>query len=178
MADPDHADEFVEAACVPRHGDHGSGTLEQAESILASHPGVAGQSVFTAAILGDDEGVRRFLAEDAGAATATGGPWNWDPLTYLCFSRFLRLDRSRAEAFVRAAAALPDAAAPAGTGWFEDEHHAPRQWESAIYGAAGIAQHPALTRLLLDHGADPNDDETPYHVAETYDNATLRVLVE
>src|SRR5262245_36494984 len=127
MTDRDDAvAEFIEAACVPRHGDHGSGTLEQAESLLASHPGVARQSVFTAAILGDDEGVRRFLAQDPVAATATGGPWSWDALTYLCFSRFLRLDRSRAEAFVRAAEALLDAGASAKTGWFEDEHHAPR----------------------------------------------------
>ncbi len=36
--------------------------------------------------------------------------------------------------------------------------------EAAIYGAAGIAQHAELTRLLLERGADPNDEETPYHV--------------
>jgi ankyrin repeat protein len=34
-----------------------------------------------------------------------------------------------------------------------------------------------LTRLLLDRGADPNDDETPYHAPETRDNAALKVLV-
>ena len=37
---------------------------------------------------------------------------------------------------------------------------------------------PELTRLLLERGADPNDDETPYHAPETYDNAALKVLVE
>ena len=35
-----------------------------------------------------------------------------------------------------------------------------------------------MTRLLLDRGADPNDDETPYHAPETYDNTALKVLVE
>jgi ankyrin repeat protein len=37
------------------------------------------------------------------------------------------------------------------TGWYEMiDHPTPRPtWESAIYGAAGIARHPELTRLLL-----------------------------
>ena len=41
-----------------------------------------------------------------------------------------------------------------------------------------MAQHPGVTRLLLERGADPNDEETPYHVAETRNNAVLRVLLE
>jgi ankyrin repeat protein len=41
-----------------------------------------------------------------------------------------------------------------------------------------MAHHPELTRLLLDRGADPNDDETPYHTPETYDNAVVKVMVE
>jgi ankyrin repeat protein len=56
---------------------------------------------------------------------------------------------------------------------------APRQIiETAIYGAAGIAQHAELTRLLLERGADPNDEETPYHVPETRDNTVLKILLE
>jgi ankyrin repeat protein len=31
--------------------------------------------------------------------------------------------------------------------------------------------------LLLDYGADPNDEETPYHVPETYDNTVLEILL-
>jgi ankyrin repeat protein len=50
--------------------------------------------------------------------------------------------------------------------------------ESAIYGAAGIAQHAELSRLLLERGADPNDEETPYHVPEGYDNTVMKVLLE
>jgi ankyrin repeat protein len=58
-------------------------------------------------------------------------------------------------------------------------NHQPRpEWESAIYGAAGVAHHAELTRLLLERGADPNDEETPYHAPEGYDNAALKVLVE
>ena len=30
-----------------------------------------------------------------------------------------------------------------------------------LYGAAGVAHHPELTRLLLERGADPNDVDAP-----------------
>lgn len=171
---------FIAAACVPRDAWHSSGTLERAEAILAAHPEVASSSIHSAAILGDGAGVRRFLAADARNATATGGPHRWDALTHLCFSRYLRLDRARSDGFVAAATALLDAGASANTGWYERiDHPNPRPtFESAIYGAAGLAQHPELTRLLLERGADPNDEETPYHVPETYDNTVMKILVE
>jgi ankyrin repeat protein len=169
---------FIEAACVARDSWHSSGTLEMAEAILAVHPGVASSDIHTAAILGDDAGVRRFLARDPGSAAAKGGPYGWDALTHLCFSRYLRLDRGRSDGFVRAAKTLLDAGANANTGWMEKDHEPHPEWESAIYGAAGVAHHAELTRLLLERGADPNDGETPYHAPETYDNAALKVLVE
>ncbi len=169
---------FIEAACVPLDSGHASGTLERANEILAAHPDVASANVHAAAILGDEAGVRRFLAIDAGSATAKGGPRGWDALTHLCFSRYLRLDRRRSDGFVGAATALLDAGASANTGWTEEHHQPEPEWESAIYGAAGVAHHPELTRLLLDRGADPNDEETPYHAPETRNNAALKILVE
>src|SRR5213594_4554494 len=113
---------FIEAACVPRDSGHASGTLELAEAILAAHPGVASSDVHTAAILCDEAGVRRFLALDRRNATAKTGPYGWDALTHLCFSRYLRLDRGRSDGFVRAAQALLDAGASAKTGWYESRH--------------------------------------------------------
>ncbi len=169
--------DFIEAACVPLD-DHASGTLESAEKILAAYPDLASRSIYAAAILGDAGAVRRFLTQDPALADAKGGPRKWDALTCLTFSRYLRLDPSRSEGFVLAATALLDAGASANTGWFEPHHHPEPAWESAIYGAAGIARHPGLTRLLLARGADPNDDETPYHAPETYDNRALEILVE
>jgi ankyrin repeat protein len=171
-------DAFIEAACAPQDGGHATGTLESAASLLASHPDIAHANIYAAAILGDEAGVRRFLAADPASATAKGGPRSWDALTHLCFSRYLRLDAARSEGFVRAAAALLDAGASANTGWFEKNHQPEPEWESAIYGAAGVAHHPELTRLLLERGADPNDGETPYHAPETRDNRALKVLVE
>jgi ankyrin repeat protein len=169
---------FISAACVPRDAMHSSGTLERAEAILAAHPAVASAGVHTAAIVGDAAKVRRFLALDERNATAKGGPYGWDALTHLCFSRYLRLDRARSDDFVATAKALLDAGASANTGWMETNHEPHPEWESAIYGAAAIARHPELTRLLLERGADPNDEETPYHVVETYDDTVMKILVE
>ena len=177
LADPAAA--FLEAACVPFDA-HRSGTLDEAEAILARHPEVAANSIYTACVVADAAAVRNFLARDPASATAKGGPRGWDALTHLCFSRYLRLDRSRSGAFARTAHVLLEAGANANTGWVEMiDHPNPRPViEAAIYGAAGIAQNAELTRLLIEYGADPNDEETPYHVAETYDNTVLTILLE
>ena len=65
---------FIEAACVPRDSGHASGTLENAKAILAGNPGVASSDIHTAAILGDEAGVRRSLALNPRNATVKGGP--------------------------------------------------------------------------------------------------------
>ncbi|HEX6751399.1 MAG TPA: ankyrin repeat domain-containing protein [Longimicrobium sp.] len=176
--DDDPRAEFIEAASVPLDAWHASGTLDRAEELLAAHPRIADADIYTAATLGDDAAVRRFLAANPELARAKGGPRGWDALTYLCFSRYLRLDPARSDGFVRAAEALLAAGAEANTGFFSGDHQPHPTLESAIYGAAGVAHHPGVTRLLLEHGADPNDDETPYHSPETLDDRALRVLVE
>ena len=171
---------FLEFASVERHGWHGSGSLQQANLILSRYPHVATASICTAAVLADETAVRAFLASDPALATAPGGPHLWDPLTYLCFSRYLRLDPSRSDAFVACARLLLDAGASANTGWMETtDDDPPREFlESVLYAAAGLARHPGLTRLLLEHGADPNDEETCYHAPETYDNTVVKILID
>jgi ankyrin repeat protein len=174
MSDPfggDPRTAFMEASIL-------AGPLERARAILAAHPDIVDGDIHTAAILGNADAVRRFLQSDARNAVAKGGPRGWDPLTHLCFSRWLRLDPARSDGFVRAAAALLDAGASANTGFFEMQHTPKPAHESVLYGAAGVAHHAALTRLLVERGADVNDGEVAYHTPETYDNGVLRVLVE
>lgn len=169
---------FIEVACVDRHGWHASRSLVHAEMLLARYPEVGTESIFASAVLGDESTVRDWLKRDPSLVTATGGPHGWDALTYLCFSRFLRLMKERSEAFVACARILLEAGASANTGWVEYIDNPPRPVrEPVIYGAASLAQNPDLTRLLLEYGADPNDEETPYHVAETHDNAVLEILL-
>jgi ankyrin repeat protein len=160
---------FIEAAIW-------HGPLDKAEAILAAHPEIVKNSIHVAAILGDDAMVRRLLADDPQNAFKKAPPYDGDALVYLCLSKYLRLDPERSAGFLRAATALLDAGADPNTGfWSKDEYH---EWETALYGAAGVAHHAELTRLLLERGADPNDNETFYHAPETYDNAAVKVLVE
>jgi len=169
-------DEFIVAASAPRSA-HPTGTLDDADAILASHPEVAAADIYVVAILGDHVGVRRLLAHERGRATAKGGPYGWDALTYLCFSRYLRLRGS--DGFVRAAEALLDAGTDPNTGFYEPDHLPVPTFESALYGAAGVAHHGGLTRLLLARGADPNlGGEVGYHAPEGFDNEAMQAVVE
>ncbi|MFC5862864.1 ankyrin repeat domain-containing protein [Acidicapsa dinghuensis] len=174
---------FLRAASVPRGEDHdGAGaTTDAAEAVRKAHPGVEIESVWAAAVYGDAAAVKAFLAKDKGLASQRGGVYAWDPLTYLCFSRYarwLRKDEARSRAFVDAARALLEAGADVDTGWFDGIGEATPAWESVLYGAAGVAQHAELTRLLLEYGADPNDEETAYHAAENYEQGPVRALLE
>jgi hypothetical protein len=88
------------------------------------------------------------------------------------------------DAFVRAAVegrrtlaeallmAQPQVADP--NGFFVNEHGR----MSALYGAAGIKHDPALTRVLLEAGADPDDGESLYHAASAESPDCMRVLLE
>jgi ankyrin repeat protein len=158
--------EFLEAALW-----HGG--LERAEALLGAHSELRSADIHTAAVLGDDAAVRRFLALNPASVAAKAPPFGGDPLVYLCLSNYLRLDPARSDGFLRAATALLDAGADPNTGF---RHQG--EFESALYGAAGVAHHAGMTRLLLERGADPNDEEVPYHSPEGYDNAALEALVE
>ncbi|MDE2126760.1 MAG: ankryin [Armatimonadetes bacterium] len=154
------------------------GSLDAARANLAEHPELAECDIYTAALLGDDAAVCRYLAADRGLAVAKAPPLNWDALTHLCFSRFFRLEPERSDGFIRAAVALLDAGASARTGFFDETHRPEPDFESVLYAAAGVAHHAGMTQLLIDRGADPNEGEVVYHSPETDDNAALRVLVE
>ena len=152
------------------------GTLDEAEAMLARHPELRAGDIHTAAILGDDRAVQRFLAEDRRNATTKSPPYGGDALNYLGLSKYLRLDPPRTPGFLRAATALLDAGADPNTGFWTTGEYPER--ETALYGAAGVAHHAELTRLLLERGADPNDIEAVYHSPETGDNAAMKLLVE
>lgn len=157
---------------------HSTGGIDRARGILAKNPEVATADIYSAAVLGNDSSVRQFLQSDISQATAKGGPYGWDALTYLCFSKYLRLDKDRSDGFVRAATALLQSGADANTGFYSDEHLPEPTFESVLYGAAGVAHHDEMTKLLLDHGADPNDGETEYHAPEWFNNRPMELVVE
>ncbi|HMC56831.1 MAG TPA: ankyrin repeat domain-containing protein [Gemmatimonadaceae bacterium] len=171
-------DEFIRAACVPRSGSHADGTLDDARRVLGANPALPSQSIHAAAIVGDDELVRSFIRGDASIATRRGGPYDWDALTHLCFSRYLRLEPDRSPRFARAAEALLAAGADANAGFNEPGNAPTPEWEPVLYGAAGVAHDAAVTRLLVARGANVNDPEVGYHTPETWDNGALQALLD
>jgi ankyrin repeat protein len=173
MADIASTDNVVAAFL---HAATWHGSLAEAATILAAHPEIPTGGIHAAAVLGDDATVRRWLAHDPANATIPAAPYGTNALVYLCLSKYLRLDKTRSEAFLRAATSLLDAGADPNSGFWTKGDHA--ELETALYGAAGVAHHAELTRLLLERGANPNDEEAVYHSPETYDNSAMQLLVE
>ncbi len=179
LASQDPYRDFIRSACAPLDGtSHQAGDLTVANEILAEFPNLAKKDIFAAAILGDFETVKSWIEKNPKNATKKGGPNKWDALTYLCFSRYLRLDESRSDGFVKCATALLMAGANPNAGWRDHTHSSTNpEWESVLYGASGVAQHAGVTKVLLEFGADPNDNETPYHAPETYNNGAVAALI-
>ncbi len=155
---------FLNTACPAVNVNHRSGDLETAAKILQEHPEVANANIYTAAVLGNAELVKSFLAQSPELANQKGGPRNWEPLFYLCFSRFLRFKPERTPEFVRTAKTLLSNGADPNAFFMAGEEK-----ETALYGAAGVANNAELVKVLLESGADVNDPDAHYHVAE-FDN--------
>jgi len=152
------------------------GSLDEAEQLLASHPEITTMDIHTAAVTGQVDLVREFLAEDAANATAVSKPYGGNALVYLCLSKYLRLHKNRNGDFIQAATALLEAGADPNSGFMMPGEFP--EFETALYGAAGVAHDATLTSLLLQYGAEPNDEEAVYHSPETYENEAMQALVQ
>ena len=150
------------------------GRTARAERLLAGDPAIATYDIATAAALGEAGHVARLLDGDRELATRPDERRGWPPLLYVCHSRWHRLDPARAAGMREVARLLLDAGASPDT---SSGRRSRSGYRSALYGAAGIAGNPDLVGLLLDRGADPNDDESLYHAAGNADHACLRLLV-
>jgi ankyrin repeat protein len=115
-----------------------------------------------------DPWARLALALDWYGDPATpGGPNGWAPLLYVTHSQLAEGNREEL-----AAALLGKGADPNVT--FDNEYGA----MSALYGAAGVVFDPGLTALLLEAGADPDDNESLYHSCEGPDTKCTKLLLE
>jgi Ankyrin repeats (3 copies)/Ankyrin repeat len=176
-ASADPADDFCRLACLTYSAEDGPDRWAAAAALLAGHPGLAARSVSAAAAAGDPEALAAQLTDPA-AATAPGGPYGWEPLLYLTYSRVPQVDPVRAARLLLDAGADPDA----GYAW-----HGLTPPFTALTGCFGEGEqgprrqprHPRwleLARLLLDAGADPNDGQTLYNRMFTPDDDHLELL--
>jgi len=143
----------------------------RAARMLARDPWIAGHDFRTAVVLGEAARVRELLARDPGLATRTDERTGWTALHLACASRWHRLDAARAGGLTEVArllltAGADPAARPDGEG---------RQWSPLLCAVAGEA-NPAITRLLVEHGARP-DDHVLYLAAFETGHECLRLLL-
>lgn len=144
-----------------------------AERMMAEEPKLFAHDPWYACILGDAARVRATLDRDSGFATRPGGPFAMLPLVAVTQS-VLILDLGET-GFLECARLLIEHGADANAAW--NDPRFPDNPLSALYGAAGRSHNPALTKLLLDAGASPDDNESLYHSVETSDPTCTRLLL-
>lgn len=128
--------------------------------------------------IGDESVIGKMLAEDRAFANRALGPLDLPPLVAVAHSSLLRLPAyrdglRRSARLLLAAGADPNQSVANRWGTTPTASASGTSRLSALYGAAGQNRDPAMTKLLLDAGADPNDGESLYHALESIDCTRL-----
>ena len=148
------------------------GELPVAQRILQRTPDVALDSLHTAVICGDLPEVERRLAADPSAATARGGPLEWEPLLYLAYGR---LPGTSENAVAIARLLLDNGADP--NAQFDDGWGSPFKPLTGVIGQGEGVHSPhrhasELALLLIERGADPFDTQALYNTSIVWDDTT------
>lgn len=179
---------FLTNACPDHHVRGGWShrvAQDSATRLLEHHPDIAHDSIYTAVVCGDLEQVKRILAERPTAAREKGGPKGsasaadqqfivepgterppkWEPLLYLCFTR-LPIPAVNDNAVAIARLLLDHGADPNAYFMAGDSRYSPL---CGVIGEGEEARQPhpqrdALTRLLLERGANPYDMQLFYNI--------------
>ena len=149
--------------------------------MLEQDPALASASVYTAAAAGDVATVRAIVDRDPAVVNRRGGPLDWAPLLYACYSRLEGAGGTHAS--LEVARLLLSRGADPNAGFLYSGSYA----FTALTGAFGRGEdwnnqppHPdcdALARLLLEAGADPNDAQTLYNRHFREDDDHLQLLL-
>jgi ankyrin repeat protein len=123
-------------------------------------------------VIGWVEGLERMYGKGS-SANVLGGPRNWPPLLYVCFSKVNGV-QGQEKAFADCAQFLLERGADIEAHYFDPAY--PDCPQSALYGAVGVNCNPLLAEVLLRHGANTQDGESIYHAAQLGHIACLEVL--
>jgi hypothetical protein len=151
---------------------------DRAARLLAETPELADYNLATALVLGDVDRVRAAIELDPAVVTTADPATGWTPLHAVSASRWHSLDPDRADSIVAVARLLLAAGAdpnrPIGAAGRS-------AGSSPLRCAAGRAStgvgNVALMALLLDHGAQIEDDDL-YLAAFSSDRRCLRLLLD
>jgi ankyrin repeat protein len=159
-------DQFVEAAT--------GGRTDRAERLLARHPAIARASFHTGLLLGDADLVGQALERDPSLATARGGPRDWQPLHYVCYTSVGARTPERERGLVAIAQQLVSLGADPNLRfpWLHHDVHRPILW-----GAVMVVRSLPLAEALLAAGADPSDGVTLPMAASAGNIAALDLLL-
>lgn len=161
------ADEFLRLACLT-YGADSLTRITRARDLLAEHPELATANVYTMAAAGEAAALAERLSREPRLANAQGGPYAWEPLLYLAYSRLD--DDPPTRSSLEAARVLLAHGADPNAGYLWEGLPSPFTALTGAFGEGegGHSQPPhqhslALARLLLEAGADPNDSQTLYN---------------
>ncbi|MEW6475505.1 MAG: ankyrin repeat domain-containing protein [Actinomycetota bacterium] len=175
------ADDLLRLGCLLYGGDDTRRHAE-ARALLARQPALAGATIYTASAVGDVAAAQAFLAEDPACVNRPGGPFNWEPLLYLAYSR-IDSDAPGHDP-VAMAGLLLDAGADPNAGYLWEGNYPFTALTGVFGGGEDRTNQPphrhalALARRLLEAGADPNDSQTLYNRQFEPDASHLHLLIE
>lgn len=142
--------------------------------LLEQDPGLAAHNLGLQIALYDQPAVEAALARDPSAATRVIGVRT--PLLHLAFSKEIHRSPEKRAAMMAIAAALVAQGADVNEGYPAEPGSDHKL--SVLYGALCHAGNLELGRWLLEHGADPNDNECAYHATELGQLDTLKLLMK
>jgi len=151
------------------------GTLRYARSQLRAEPERLRGDPWVACAIGDVDALRHAIASNAAWVNTPGGPSAMPPLVAVTHSQFIS-EPDLEPGLLASAKLLLDSGANVDVVWSDPE--SPESQLSALYGATGITRNIAMTKLLLDAGANPNDNESLYHSLESSDSTITRMLLQ
>lgn len=189
--EPDSADDanrFLRLACITYFDEDHPLRRVRARQLFAKKPHLAKANIYTAAAVGDVVAVADFLAKKVDVH-AKGGPFDWEPLLYAAYSR---LDsEAEGHSTLEAGRLLIEHGADPNAGFL---------WEggyvlTALTGVLGLGEDDSgrgegplwqpphqhwveFARLLLEAGADPNDNQGLYNRMQQPNDDHLKLLFE
>lgn len=170
------ADEFLRLATL-HYGQDDPARQQSARGLLDRFPEVALSNIYTKVVAGQLDAVREELSQ----VRTEGGPYRWEPLLYLTYSR---LDAPHQVGIARL---LLENGADPNAGYLWQGLPSPFTALTGVFGRGEGDQPPhrervELARLLLEAGADPNDSQTMYNCGPgcppPYDDVHLELLLE
>lgn len=124
-------------------------------------------------MLGRPDRLAATLARDPDFVNRAGGPVAMPPLVAVTHSHLAGESPDGDD--LACARLLIERGADVNARWIDARY--PNDPLSVLYGATTAGCNPAMTRLLLDAGADPDDNESLYHSVEGDDSACLEMLL-